>query len=64
MKVDQAKKLEKEIEAEEATAKAGELDGFNEAWNSCPLSGQTDSPFGDYYNTEESLRMQKLAGIV
>ncbi len=23
-----------------------------------------DSPFGDYYNTEESLRMQKLAGIV
>ncbi len=23
-----------------------------------------DSPFGDYYNTEESLRMQKLASIV
>jgi len=23
-----------------------------------------DAPFGDYYNTEESLRMQKLAGIV
>ena len=23
-----------------------------------------DSPFGDYYNTEESLRMQKLAGIL
>jgi len=66
MKVGQAKKLEKEIEAEEATAKAGELDNFNEAWNSCPLSGQTDTPFGkdDYYNTEESLRMQKLAGIV
>jgi hypothetical protein len=36
-KVDQAEKLEKEIESEEATAKAGELDSFNEAWNKCPL---------------------------
>jgi hypothetical protein len=27
-KVDQAEKLEKEIESEEATAKAGELDSF------------------------------------
>jgi hypothetical protein len=25
---------------------------------------QSDSPFGSYYNTEESLRMQKLAGII
>lgn len=62
-----ADKLADQIEAEEQKAKAGELDNFNEAWNMCPLPNQpVDSPFGDdsYYNTEESLRMQKLAGIV
>jgi hypothetical protein len=61
------KKLADQIKAEEQKAKAGELDNFNEAWNMCPLSKQpVDSPFGDdsYYNTEESLRMQKLAGIL
>lgn len=55
------KKLANQIEAEEQKAKAGELDNFNEAWNMCSLP---NSPFGDYYNTEESLRMQKLAGIL
>jgi hypothetical protein len=60
-----ADKLADQIEAEEQKAKAGELDNFNEAWNMCPLPNQpADSPFGDYYNTEESLRMQKLAGIL
>jgi hypothetical protein len=42
-KVDQAEKLEKEIESEEATAKAGELDSFNEAWNKCPLPSYTST---------------------
>ena len=56
-----AKKLANQIEAEEQKAKAGELDNFDEAWNMCSLP---NSPFGDYYNTEESLRMQKLAGII
>ena len=62
-----ADKLADQIEAEEQKAKAGELDGLGEAWNMCPLPDQpADSPFGKdgYYNTEESLRMQKLAGIV
>jgi hypothetical protein len=60
-----AKKLADQIKTEEQKAKAGELDGLDEAWNMCPLPDQpADSPFGDYYNTEESLRMQKLAGIV
>jgi len=63
----EVEKLTNQIEAEEQKAKAGELDNFNEAWNMCPLPNQpVDSPFGygGYYNTEESLRMQKLAGIV
>ena len=76
LKADQAKKLEKEIESEDATAKAGELDNFNEAWNMCPLperkpidptvmqayNDQTISK--DFSMYEESLRMQKLAGII
>jgi hypothetical protein len=64
-----ADKLADQIEAEEQKAKAGELDGFGEAWNMCPLKPletPINTPFDsdDYYNTEESLRMQKLAGIV
>jgi hypothetical protein len=47
-KVDQVEKLEKEIESEEATAKAGELDSFNEAWNKCPL------PMSRYLSTLSS----------
>lgn len=56
-----ADELADQIEAEEQKVKAGELDNFDEAWNMCSLP---NSPFGDYYNTEESLRMQKLAGII
>ena len=64
-----ADKLADQIEAEEQKAKAGELDGLGEAWNICPLKPletPINTPFDsdDYYNTEESLRMQKLAGIV
>ena len=64
-----ADKLADQIEAEEQKAKAGELDGLGEAWNMCPLKPletPINTPFDsdDYYNTEESLRMQKLAGIV
>ena len=71
-----ADKLSDQIEAEEQKAKAGELDDFNEAWNMCPLperkpidptvmqayNDQTISK--DFSMYEESLRMQKLAGIV
>ena len=75
LKADQAKKLEKEIESEEAEAKAGQLDGFNEAWNRCPLTDSEKTQIQNFgkelgtssYNMamyKESLRMQKLAGIV
>lgn len=71
-----AKKLADQIEAEEQKAKAGELDDFNEAWNMCPLPEKKpiDPSVMQAYNDqaisrdfsmyEESLRMQKLAGIV
>lgn len=75
LKADQAKKLEKEIESEEAEAKAGQLDGFDEAWNRCSLTDSEKTQIQNFgkelgtssYNMamyKESLRMQKLAGIV
>ena len=40
------------------------IDNLKDELKSIPQEKPADSPFGDYYNTEESLRMQKLAGIL
>lgn len=60
MKVEDLKKLSKEIENEEATAKAGELDSFSEAWNKCPLS-KSDKKNVDDVNTDINKRMGDMS---
>jgi hypothetical protein len=42
----------------------GAIGNLKDELKSISQEKPADSPFGDYYNTEESLRMQKLAGIV
>jgi hypothetical protein len=60
MKKEDYDKLSKEIEAEEATAKAGELDTIGEAWNKCPLS-KADQKNVDNVNKDVSKRMGDMS---
>jgi hypothetical protein len=40
------------------------IDNLKDELKSISQEKQADSPFGNYYNTEESLRMKKIAGII
>jgi hypothetical protein len=60
MKKEDYNKLSKEIETEEATAKAGELDTIGEAWNKCPLS-KADQKSVDNVDKDVSKRMGDMS---